>query len=410
MPRTRIISQTKALYVSPTGLLPTTYGYSTNIGASGMYPTQLNRIDTFSFDMDIAGARTDVREFGQLARIAAVRLAELTPKVTFGYYLMDGSQEFNLGLNTQGITGANFPTSQFLSGMMTESDLKKEKNLYLLTVQEGVDAFEATTFSGNRTQHTVIGFGNSTLNSYKVSFAVGEIPRADIEMECGNIVFYTGQSSGLKNPAIDRSTARTVDTGLFILDAPSTGLSSVDVLKAGDVTINFTNTQTVAGGSSWSGIHIQSIDIDVPLNRTPIERIGDELPFAKPLDFPINVTCSISALVTDFVSGSLQHILTGCAFGGGTDISLKVLNRCENSPVFNYILKNAVLDSQNFSIGLEDNEKVDLTFSAQIGGITTTSAGFFASGSYVATGLTAGSHSEKPKFTTGTVIYASQPI
>ena len=410
MPRTRIISQTKALYVSPTGLLPTSYGNSTNNGASGMCPTQLNRIDTFSFDMDIAGARTDVREFGQLARIAAVRLTELTPKVTFGYYLMDGNQEFNLGLNTAGVTGSNSSaSSQFLSGIMTESNLKKEKNLYLLTVQEGVDAFEPATFSGNRTQHTVIGFGNSTLNSYKLSFKVGEIPRADVEMECGNIVFYTGQSSGLRNPAIDRSSAQTVDTGLFILEAPNTGLSAVDILKPGDVTINFSNTQTTIGGVDWSGIHIQSIDIDVPLKRTPIERIGDELPFAKPLDFPINITCSISALVTDFASGSLQNVLTGCTFGGGTDISIKVLDRCANKETFKYILKNAVLDSQNFSIGLEDNEKVDLTFSAQIGGVTTIGAGFFASGSYVTNGAV-GTNSENPKFISGMIAYSAQPI
>jgi len=405
MPRTRIISQTKALYVSPTGLLPSSYG-GVNSG-SGLSPSQLNRIDTFSFDIDIAGARTDVREFGQLSRIAAVRLSELTPKVTFGYYLMDGRQEHDLGLNIRGITGATL-TSQFLSGIMTEDTFKKEKNLYLLTVQEGVDAFESGTFTGNRNQHSVIGFGNSTLTSYKASFQVGEIPRADIEMECGNIVFFTGQSSGLKNPAINRTNGGTVDTGLFILDAPSTGTSAVDVLKPGDVTINFSNTQTVVGGSNWSGIHIQSADIDVPLSRTPIERLGDELPFAKPLDFPLNVTCSISALVTDFVSGSLQHVLTGCAFGGGTDITISASNRCNNSSnTIKYIFKNAVLDSQNFSIGLEDNETVDLTFSAQIGGITTTSAGLFMTGSH---SIPATNGGENVSFISGVVAAANQPI
>jgi hypothetical protein len=286
--------------------------------------------------------------------------------------------------------------------------LKKEKNLYLLTVQEGVDAFEPTTFSGNRTQHSVIGFGNSTLTSYKASFQVGEIPRADIEMECGNIVFFTGQSSGLKNPAINRVSGGTADTGLFILSAPSTGTSIVDVLKAGDVTINFTNTQTVVGGSNWSGIHIQSADIDVPLSRTPIERLGDELPFAKPLDFPLNVTCSISALVTDFTTGALQHVLTGCAFGGGTDITISASNRCNNSlDTIKYIFKNAVLDSQNFSIGLEDNETVDLTFSAQIGGITTTSAGLFMTGSH---SIPATNGGENVSFITGVVAAANQPI
>ena len=42
-----------------------------------------------------------------------------------------------------------------------------------------------------------------------------------------------------------------------------------------------------------------------------------------------------------------------------------------------YQLKNAVLDNQSFSQGLDDNETVDLTFSAQIGGASTTDQGLF---------------------------------
>lgn len=406
MPRTRIISQSKALYISPTGLLPTTYGTTfSNATPSGLVPTQLSRIDTFSFDVDIAGARTDVREFGQLARIAAVRLKELTPKVTFGYYLMDGDQEFNLGLNIRGIKNADAADSQFISGIMTEDSLKKEKNLYLLTVQEGVDAFTSATFLDSRTKHSVIGFGNATLSSYKTSFKVGEIPRADVEMECGNIIFYTGQSSGLKNPSVNRSSAETLDTGLFVLPAPSTGSSAVDVLRAGDMKINFSNSAFAIGGVDFTGINIQSLDIDVPLARTPIERLGDELPFAKPLDFPINVTCTINAFVTDFTSGSLQRVLTGCVFGGGTDISISINNRCSNAETLKYKMVGAVLDSQNFSMGLEDNETVDLTFSAQINGATSTNAGIYMSGSYDPSTLS----SEKPKFTSGVITYANNP-
>jgi len=146
----------------------------------------------------------------------------------------------------------------------------------------------------------------------------------------------------------------------------------------------------------------------VPLKRTPIERLGDELPFAKPLDFPLNVTCSVSALVNDFATGALQHILTGCAFGGGTDITISATNRCNTSnDMIKYIFKNAVLDSQNFSIGLEDNEKVDLTFSAQIGGTTTTSAGLFMTGSH---SVPTTNGNENISFISGIVAAANQPI
>ena len=42
-----------------------------------------------------------------------------------------------------------------------------------------------------------------------------------------------------------------------------------------------------------------------------------------------------------------------------------------------FTLKGAVLDSQSFSQGLDDNETVDLTFSAQIGGASTSNQGLF---------------------------------
>ncbi len=373
MARTRIISQSKAVYASSTGA-PTT-------------PDQLHRIDKFSFDVDIAGARQDVREFGQLARIATVRASELTPKVSFGYYLTDGENEGHLGFNIKGLTGSVggiglSGTSQFISGILSEDASKKEKNIYVVTVGEGVDAFD-TNFTGQRANHSTIGFGNANVTSYTANFAVGEIPRADVEMECGNIIFYSG-STGI-NPAVNRQTAASIG-GSFTLPAPSTGDSAVDVLKAGDVAVSFSASSFGIGGANFSNIHIQSASIEVPLSRAPIEKLGSQLPFARTLEFPINVTCTINGIVDDFTTGTLQTLLTGCTISAGTDIGIVVTDRCGTSArKVVYLLKNAVLDSQNFSIGLDDNETVDLTFSAQIAGTTTTTAGVFMSGSSTTT-------------------------
>lgn len=400
MARTRIISQSKAVYVSPTGLLPTAYGYAAGSLPSGLAPQQLHRVDTFSFDVDLAGGRQDIREFGQLARIGTIRVGEITPTVSLGYYLGDGANEHNLGFNTQGVNGAG-TVSQFISGVLTQSPLKREKNLYLLTTQEGTDAFSSDSYTAAaRSGHDVIGFGNATLSSYSINLSVGEIPRADVEMECGNIRFYTGTSSGasLVNPALVRATAAQLDTGRFVIPAASTGVTSVDVLRPGDVTVSFTSNSAGIGGVALSGIQIQSASIEVPLSRTSIERLGSQLPFAKPLDFPINVTCTMNGLVTDFTEGSLQAILTGCAGESNNDITIDVADRCNSSSKkLRYVFKNAVLDSQNFSIGLDDNETVDLTFSAQIAGATTTTAGVFLSGAFNGVGVV-GRDNETPRF------------
>ena len=86
--RTRVISQSKAVYASPTGILPVADigGSAKAIAESGFLPQQLHRVDTFSFDIDIAGARQDIREFGQLARIGTITMSELNPSFSLGYF------------------------------------------------------------------------------------------------------------------------------------------------------------------------------------------------------------------------------------------------------------------------------------------------------------------------------------
>jgi hypothetical protein len=248
-------------------------------------------------------------------------------------------------------------------------------------VEEGEDAFQSTPYTpSERSTHDVVGFGNATISSYTVNFAVGEIPRVDIEGEASNIQFYESMSSGLWNPSLNRDGGRA-DTGQARLDAGSTGDMDVLVLRPEDVTVSFSDDEFDLGGTNLSDMHIQSASIEVPMSRTNISALGAERAVAKPLDFPINVTMSISALLKNFHAGALDMVLTGAAGDETTNITLDVKN--DRGLVANrFILQKAVLDNQSFAVGLDDNETVDLTFSAQIGGPTTTTQGLFYSGSF----------------------------
>ena len=116
--RTRVISQSKAVYVAPTG-------WTTPSSKNTVEAAQLHGVDTFSFEMDLAGSRQDVREFGQLARIGTVRMSEINPTLSFGYYLQDGANEKGLGF-TAG-DGA-----QCINSMLTEDATKKESNISMV--------------------------------------------------------------------------------------------------------------------------------------------------------------------------------------------------------------------------------------------------------------------------------------
>lgn len=395
--RTRVISQSKAVYVSPTGILPAAGAGAASLAQSklsGVLPPQLHRIDTFSFDVDLAGGRQDVREFGQLARIGTINLGDLNPSFSFGYFLGNGENEANLGFNPLGQDPDTAALKgQFISGILAEDPHKREKNLFVLTTKEGSDAFSTAgsiapqgSFLDNATgrftttemaSQDVVSLGNCNFESYTVNFAVGEIPRVDIDGTAENITFDTS-NSGIYNPSLDKEGQRA-DTGQLMLGVPSTGNMGVLVLRPEDVTLSFSKEEFTFGGTDLGDMHVQSASIEVPLSRTPIEALGSAKAVAKPLDFPINVTMSVSALLKNFSAGQVDKILTGSAGEETTNITLKVKGEDGNHKHI-YTMQKAVMDSQGFSQGLDDNETIDLTFSTQIGGDNQIDQGLFYSG------------------------------
>ena len=200
-------------------------------------------------------------------------------------------------------------------------------------------------------------------------------------------MFTTETYSGFNNPSINDGAvqqagivalaATSADTAVPF-QAPSTGDSTISVLKPEDLTITFSSPSFDMGGTNFSDMHIQSASVDVPLARGNIEALGKARAVAKPLEFPIDVTMSFSSLLKNFDSGALDKVLTGTAGTEKTDITLKIKNK-DGIDQNTFKLVNAVLDSQAFSQGLDDNETVDLTFSAQIGGPDTVNQGLFYS-------------------------------
>ena len=382
MGKSRVLSQSKAVYTTKTGVL---YGSDTTIELSGVEATQLHRIDSFSWDVDIDGARQDIRVFGQQARIGTVNNGDLSPKCSFSYLLTDGENESHLGMEIKDSITGNFVAGvQCLSGFLTEHSDYKERNIFAVTVAEGVDAFSAASWT-SQTNHDVVGFGNSFMSDYGLELSVGEIPKASTSFDCANIAFYTGISSGLYNPSINASTAAIADSGQVALPVPSTGDSFVDVLRDGQIQLDLQEgTDLSIGGPSLADIHPQSVSLSIPLGREALKELGQELPYSRPLTFPIKATLAVSALAADMKEGQSKGLLTGCAGDVNRNIVVKLKDRCDGSTVrFAYIVNNAVLDSVGNSQDLEGNETTDLQFSVEIGGATTITEGVHFSGSYL---------------------------
>ena len=151
----------------------------------------------------------------------------------------------------------------------------------------------------------------------------------------------------------------------------------INALRPGDITLDFSNVsgETMAQLNGDGANHVQSVSLSLPLSRTPIQRLGSKFPFARSVDFPVNVSLSASAILNDTEHNNLADVLES---GAQTiTISMKDSN---GKTAIRYHLKEAKLDSESFSSSIGANKSVDLTFSAQVGGPEDQTAGLFMSG------------------------------
>jgi len=369
MARKRVIYQSEALFSAATG-------------ATG--PTDINqihRVQDISHSVEVA--RTDVNEFGKLAALSREVIEVPTVSADFSYYVIDGHNEASgLGLT---VNGHNVSAStNCLSGIMNTSAGVAEKNYYVLTVPEGSDATQDTNYSApDYAEQGVIGIGNGFLTSYGFSASVGEIPTASISVEASNLRFDTS-GSGFANPAIDIDGNAVNST--VQLPTSSTGDLQAFAVRPGDITVDFGTDKLAQGGAVLPGMTateskacVQSVSIDLPLSRTPLQCMGSIFPKSRELDLPISATLTVNANLADISSGALNDLL--CSDAADRNIRVELNTRCKDSRIMRFDFKGAQLDSQSMSSSIGDNKSVDLTFSAQVGGPQDAKNGVFISGS-----------------------------
>ena len=381
MARKRIIYQSEALYAGKTG---------------ESSPQQLHRVQDVSHSIEVA--RQDINEFGKLAALSREVIEPPTVGLDFSYYVVDGFNEASgLGLSVLGINVSDETSA--VSGIMAEQTADNdvaEKNYYILTVPEGQDASDGgggAYSPASQLTHGVIGIGNGYLTSYGLEASVGDIPSVSCSVEASNLRFDTS-GAGFQNPAINTTNGAAME-GTVTIPRSTTGELSAAALRPGDVSIDFGEASLQAGGAilpgmtaagtnGASGANVQSFSLDLPLSRTPLQRMGNIFPFSRELDFPIAVTMSVTANLTEIESGTLRDLL--CNEAVKRDITVTMKNRCGSEidgddASVRYTMKGAILDSQNMSSTIGDNKSVELSFSTQIGGPSDNANGIFISGS-----------------------------
>lgn len=410
MARNRVIYQSEALFIGP------------KAGGEHTAHSELHRVQNISHDM--SATRTDIFEFGRLAALDKVMIEAPTVSLDFGYLLTNGENEKNIGLvveqQTAAYVGGNYmgggtlpnSTSGIVANPGGDND---EKNYYVVTVPEGLDADDDDNYSSstnNYNSRSIVGFGNGVLSNYSINGAVGDFASASVSIEAFNVSFISGQDaavsaawvSGDAIPTIKKGTDG-LQAGTFALPAPSTGQQNVFAIRPGDIILDFDTTDSAAfselnvggailpsqdpdtteeGAGAPEPMHLQNFSIEMPLARTALNRLGSTFPYYRAIDFPLNVTLNCSALLADVSTGSLVDIM--CNDTKRT-IEVALRNPCSATVSdgageiqSRFRLKNAQLVSQNFSASIGDNKTVDLSFEATVGGPADLNNGLFISG------------------------------
>jgi len=382
MPRNRIIYQSEALYAGPAPATGFHYGtFTPGIGGSTNVPeantnlvNQLQRIQTANYSFNVE--RTDVNQYGQLAAIDRVILNSPTVSLDFSYLLGNLSNDNILGLTI--VSGNSDSTISAISGFLNKTS--DERNYFIRTTPEGTDTVGFTSNSSG--DNGVIGIGNGTITSYSTEGSVGNFPTTTINVEGLNMNFQKGISGNLV-PAVNPVNGSPLQNYYQLSQATqNVGLGSgnaISALRPGDITLSLTNT--LASGVDVSTMNIQSYTLSLDLGRTPIQRLGNKFAFTREIDFPLTVSLSVEAQVTEMNAGNLATLVADDSATLTPSITIK--SPTDSSLIMaKFLLKGAKLDSQEYSTDIGSNKSVTLTFSSQIGGPQDTSNGLFINGQF----------------------------
>jgi hypothetical protein len=372
MARNRVIYQSEALYVADGSVVPTAAHSSDKI-------KQLHRVQSANYGFTIN--RQDVNQFGNLARIDQISIEAPTVNLDFSYYLTTGNNETALGFSV----GTTSGTAPFISGLIDSSvgtnniGIVSGRNFHILTVAEGNDANGSATGVITGNQVKVIGIGNGYITNYTVEAAVGGLPTVSVTAE-GLNVNVASSGSGFAVPGINVENG-VASTNTGILPVPVTGSVGISALRPGDVSVIVADgvvadlpTGVEAGNTA---AHIQNLSIEVPIGRTTLERLGSRFGFTKVIDFPVEITVNMSAIVADLkATGSIASLLDSDTTKTLAFI-FKLPGSAGNEARIVYELRGAKLVSENFSSTIGDNKSVDLTFTTQVGGPQDTTNGLF---------------------------------
>jgi hypothetical protein len=353
------------------------------IGQSPAWTTGEDRCRLFSLvqncNFSISNQRQKLKQLGSQDYSVNDIVQAPSVELSFDYYLSPY-------LNNEYLLNMLASSSDSIQAF---SQIKETNNNFYIVVdpEDGRDGFEkpksssitSTSYSG----FNVVSFGNCYLNKYSVGFALNQLPVVSVGFEASNMKFDSLTGNYVTIPAINSISGNSLKAGSLNLSGfyqtlesgfitgdpygrteynPPVAMSNNTSFKLEDLQIGGVKLST----SSQPILQDFSINIDLP--RTPLYGLGSNYVYGRKLQYPINASVSMNALVSGFASG----FLSGMLYNENKYNFNIAFSDSLNSATGYYKIKNAKLDNFNYSIPLNNN----MSFSAQFSVEITDSSGF----------------------------------
>lgn len=348
MPKNRITPNCEAVFVGPapstgyhfinfSGILNDDYN---NLVNNYNLLFELYRINSFSYR--ITADRTNITCLGKRGTFATPLINPPVIDIQLDYGLMGVVNEARLGFNVNyarfeyPYSGAPYYSSKVcpLSGFIERNlvrdtgnflawpySYRDKRNLFVLIAPNNEDAHygyipnliepdtyqEVDPFS---LQRQVLCFGNCYLNSYSTQAAIGDFPRASVNLVAENMSMYMG-ASGQPIPAINEQNGMPIPNRHFVVpNSYSDGGPAA--LLPGDIVISIQNSSLsndpINLSVSIPYSHINGYSISLNFNRQSLSSLGYKYPIDRQLNTPLFYDLSLTMTVGDSQTGSLSNL------------------------------------------------------------------------------------------------------
>ena len=289
-----------------------------------------------------------------------------------------------------------FLNNEFLFGLKSESAAKGEysaaletmasqnNNIYLLIEEQDGDAFDRpknlqTDLSG----FSAVNCGNCFMKSYSVNWSVGQIPQVSTSFDAVNMEFQKITGSLMPIPAINLASGNQDQRGNLAVDQLYLSLPSGFIIDNAENRTEYSASTALASASRFDlqnlqcgGVNIlnsdqallQSFNISLDLQRTPMYGLGSNYVFGRKLLLPALGTASVTAIASGISSGEFTSMLTG-----ESSYSFEIAFSDEKKLTTGlFSIEGAKLQSLSLEMGVNDS----LNFSAQFSFAAYQSGGF----------------------------------